>query len=128
MLWSKEYELGIPSIDEQHKELFKQVDTLLDPGKADRIKATFDFLGSYVIKHFGHEEMLHAKSNYPGAAAHKKMHADLIATYKDMKEQFEKNPGKEGTLVLKMSRVLFDWLKTHIKGADKDFAVYYLEK
>ena len=125
MLWNKSYETGIPSVDEQHKELFKQVETLLNPANADRVRATFDFLGSYVIKHFGHEESLHAKSKYPKAAEHKKLHTDLIATYKTMKQEFAEKPGKENILALRVSRVLADWLKEHISGADKEFGKYY---
>lgn len=125
MLWNKSYETGVASIDEQHKELFRQVDLLSDPSKGDRAKATLDFLGGYVVKHFGHEEMLQAKTKYPKAAEHKKMHTDLIATYKQLRSDFDKNPGKEALQVMKITSVLTKWLREHIMQADKDFTEYY---
>lgn len=128
MLWNSSYETGIASVDEQHKELLRQVDVLLDPSKADRAKATLDFLGQYVIKHFSHEEMLQAKSKYPKAAKHKQLHTDLIATYRGLRADMDKTPDKQSLHVMKISRILMQWLAEHIKGADKEFAQYYKQQ
>ena len=127
-LWNSSYETGIASVDEQHKELFRQVEVLLDPSQSDRAEATLNFLGQYVVKHFSHEEMLQAKSRYPKAAEHKKLHTDLIATYKGLRADMEKNPGKQSLHVMKISRILMQWLAEHIKGADKEFAQYYKQQ
>lgn len=43
MLWNSGLETGIPAIDEQHKELFRQVDILLDNGNKDRVPDTLNF-------------------------------------------------------------------------------------
>lgn len=126
MLWNATYETGIPSVDEQHKELFRQVETLLDQSKADRAGATLDFLAQYVVKHFSHEEMMQAKTRYPKAADHKKMHTDLIATYKQLRKEFDDNPAKVNLHIMKITRILTQWLQEHIKGADKEFAQFYL--
>lgn len=128
MPWNTSYELGLPSVDEQHKELIRQVDILLDPSKADRAKATLDFLAQYVVKHFAHEESLQMRSKYPKAAEHKKLHQDLIATYKELRGDLDRNPGKESVHVMKISRILLQWLVDHIKGADKEFAQYYKQQ
>ena len=128
MLWNSSYETAIASVDEQHKELLRQVDILLDTTQSDRAEATLNFLGQYVVKHFAHEESLQAKSRYPKAAEHKKLHTDLIATYKELRADMEKNPAKQGMHVMKISRILMQWLAEHIKGADKEFAQYYKQQ
>jgi hemerythrin len=118
-------ETGIPAIDDQHKELFRQVDILLDNSKADRVPQTLKFLGEYVKKHFGDEQAMHLKSKYPKTAEHKKMHADFVAAYTKMVEEYTADsPNKLATL-LKINKTVLDWLKHHIMIEDKDFATYY---
>ena len=124
MLWSSTYETGVPVIDEQHKELFSQVDILLDNGKADRVPATLNFLADYVIKHFAAEEGLQAKSAYPKAAEHKTLHTDFIATYKDLRKECDSS-GQSAIVLMKLSRTALAWLREHIRAADKEFAFYY---
>lgn len=124
MLWNATYETGVPAIDEQHKELFRQVDILLDSGKADRVQSTLNFLGDYVVKHFATEEGLQAKSRYPKMAEHKKAHADFIATYKSLRQEYESS-GQNAIILMKISKTALAWLKEHIRALDKEFAAYY---
>ncbi|MDR2947352.1 MAG: hemerythrin family protein [Candidatus Adiutrix sp.] len=124
MLWSASLETGIPKIDEQHKELFRQIDILMDRSQAARIPATLEFLGKYVVKHFGDEQVLHATSKYPKAMAHKQMHIAFIAKYKEMKSEYE-TAGDKLTVVLNINKICVGWLKDHILVHDKEFATYY---
>ncbi len=124
MLWNATYETGVPVMDEQHKELFRQVDILLDNGKADRVPATLNFLGDYVVKHFSTEEGLQQKSRYPKHAEHKKAHQDFIAAYKSLRQEYESS-GQSPIILMKLTRTALDWLKDHIRGKDKEFAAYY---
>jgi hemerythrin len=124
MLWNSNLETGIPAIDAQHKELFRQVDILFDQSKKDRVPQTLKFLGEYVGKHFNDEQVLQAKSNYPKALAHKKMHTDFVAAFKKMKQEYDADPSSL-TILLKINRAVADWLKNHIMIHDKEFAAYY---
>jgi hemerythrin-like metal-binding protein len=65
MLWNKSLETGIAKIDNQHKELFRQIDILMDVKNTDRIKETLNFLSDYIVMHFKDEEKLQADSKYP---------------------------------------------------------------
>jgi hemerythrin len=124
MQWTKQLETGISSIDEQHKELFRQIDILLDASNKDRIAETLDFLGDYVKKHFGDEQVMHAKSKYPKAAEHKKYHDAFVITFKSLKDTYN----REGpTLANRMAvdKTLIGWLREHILVQDKDFAAFY---
>ena len=124
MLWNASLETGIPRIDEQHKELFRQVDILMDRSQTDRIPATLEFLGKYVVKHFNDEQVMHVSYKYPKAEAHKKLHADFIAKYKEMKSKFD-TAGNKLSVAMEINRLCIRWLMEHIMGHDKDFANYY---
>lgn len=105
MLWNNTLECGIVSIDEQHKELFRQVDILLASGSRDRIPETLNFLGQYVVKHFAMEEAMHNRSRYPKTMAHKKLHTDFIAAYKSLRDEYEKS-GHNLAVLMKINKTV----------------------
>lgn len=125
MLWNSTYETGIPAIDAQHKELFNQVEILLDSSKADRINKTLDFLEGYVVKHFTTEEGLQRQINYAKMSQHKQAHSDFVTTFKKLKGEYLSS-GNSPIVAMKMTRAALDWLKEHIRGLDKEFATTYL--
>ena len=63
MLWRDKYELGVPAIDSQHKELFQRVDTFFQTlrttypwdEKVHEVNETLNFMKTYVVEHF-HDE------------------------------------------------------------------------
>ncbi len=58
--WSTDYSVGIPVIDEQHKELFELVNTLIsyfdNPEKCDLFITFLHILTEYTVEHFTTEE------------------------------------------------------------------------
>jgi hemerythrin len=124
MLWNSSLETGVPKIDEQHKELFRQADILLDRSKDDRIPATLNFLGDYVIKHFSDEQTLQSTSQYPKAAAHKQLHIAFINDFKAKKNEYAAS-GDKLSVVMAINKLVVGWLKDHIMVHDKEFANYY---
>jgi hemerythrin len=124
--WRAEYETGIPKLDEQHKELFRQTEVLMDRSKADLVPETLRFLGEYVVKHFGAEERAQARLNDPKAGAHKKFHEEFAQKFAEMKGKYEAAPDDaKFAAVTQLERVAVSWLKDHIMAQDKDFADYY---
>ncbi len=123
--WSASYATGVPLMDSQHQELFRYMDDLTDKAKADRIPQVLDYLGKYIDKHFREEQDLHISSGYPHREAHKKLHAEFVANYKTLKEELKATAGKEGLMTMKINRVAVEWLKNHIYGPDKQFALFY---
>ncbi|MDR3349521.1 MAG: hemerythrin family protein [Acidaminococcales bacterium] len=126
MIWTSSLETGIGKIDEQHKELFRQIDILMDRGKDDRVTDTIKFLGDYVVKHFNDEQGMHLSSKYPKAAEHQKMHTDFVAAYNRMKQEYaQATELSKLPVILKINKTVMDWLKNHILIHDKEFAAYY---
>ena len=128
MEWQRYYETGIPNVDEQHKELFRQVGILVDydskKEKQERIEETLAFLGEYVLKHFGTEEMMQKMLKYPKAEQHKEMHDQFVQTFIQFKNEFEVEGGSM-LVLMKLTKIVTDWLKEHIMKQDKDFGVHY---
>jgi hemerythrin-like metal-binding protein len=124
MLWSKSLETGIALIDEQHKELFRQVDILLEQGNENRHKDALNFLDKYIVKHFGDEQKMQAGAKYPKAAQHKKFHDDYVVVFRKLKEKYL-TEGPSPSNNMEINKTVVGWLKDHILVHDKEFAVYY---
>ena len=130
-LWSAKLETGLPKIDEQHKELFRQVGVLMDrtKAKADRIPETVNFLGDYVLMHFNDEQGLHASVQYPKAAAHKKQHIAFIAKFSELKKKLgDSGDNLQFEVMTEINSTAIGWLKDHIMVHDKEFADYYKQR
>jgi hemerythrin len=124
MLWIKSLETGIEKIDEQHKELFRQIDMLLDQANSNRHREVIDFLGGYIVKHFSDEQKMHENSKYPKAALHRKYHEDYVAVFHKLKEKYIKE-GSTPANNIEINKTVVGWLKDHILIHDKEFAAFY---
>ncbi|MCD8245840.1 MAG: hemerythrin family protein [Parabacteroides sp.] len=124
MYWDTSLETSIPIVDQQHKEMFKQLDVLLDYTNTERIAETLAFLSEYVVKHFGTEELMQKSARYPLAATHKKEHDAFIQNYLELKHEYEMS-GEDSLVLNKLLKMILEWLHKHIMGLDKDFAIYF---
>jgi hemerythrin len=127
MQWTPDLSVGVKEIDDQHKELISRLNALGEAmmkglGK-EEIGALLDFLGSYVVTHFGTEERHMARTNYPSAAAHKAQHQELIADFTKFRAEFD-SAGAKLSLVLGLNTKLVAWLKNHICGTDKQLGAF----
>jgi hemerythrin len=129
--WDQSLSVGIDKIDNQHKELFNRVNALLDAcnqGKGKQVVGEIiDFLGDYVVTHFGAEERYMQQYNYPDYGAHKAMHDGFIDSFGQLKKKFEsEGPGIQ--LVLQTNRTVVDWLIKHIGNTDKALGAFLKTK
>ncbi len=120
--WTKDLSIGSEEIDNQHKELFKRINQLLDAcnkgmGKEVANK-TLIFLEDYIIIHFTAEENIQKRYNYPDYESHKSLHSKFIMEFNDLKKRFEAE-GPTLPIVLQINRIVVDWLINHIKKVDK---------
>lgn len=127
LVWDRSMAVGVKVVDEQHQELFRQVNRLVDAmmkgeGKAE-IGSLLGFLGKYVVDHFGMEERLMAQYRYPDAAAHKKAHADFVAVFSKAKADFDAQ-GATSPLTILLNKTVAEWLRQHIAGTDLKLGRY----
>ncbi len=125
--WHTSMSTGIPEIDEQHKELVKTLNTLADAMQAgkgkDEIEKMLEFAGQYAQKHFGFEEECFEKYNCPVADLNKQEHAQFVARFTVLMEEFQEK-GAKFTLIIKIHKELSDWLLQHICEVDTKFYPY----
>jgi len=116
--------VGEEGIDSQHKELIYKINMLheLIEAKAPKaeIEAIFAFLEHYVADHFGYEEELMEKYNYPETERHKAKHKHFVDEFLKARDGFRAHtgdqlwPGMSG-----LESLLKNWLVTHIMTIDK---------
>jgi hemerythrin len=131
MLWKDKYELGVPPIDSQHKELFKRVDTFLQTlressswdEKLHRVNETLDFMNCYVVEHFHAEEAYQKNIGYPGFAAHKKIHDDMVSYVLHVTSEY-KEKGFDEQLMQQLGGKLLAWLINHVAAEDQRISAY----
>ncbi|HAD05185.1 MAG: hypothetical protein A2091_06710 [Desulfuromonadales bacterium GWD2_61_12] len=125
--WTNDFLVGNPTIDRQHKELFRAFGELVDAcrlGKGkNKIEELLDFLEVYVIFHFDAEEKLMEQSNYPGREAHRTAHAGFISQLKELKIMFGKD-GASMELLITTNETVLRWLIEHIRKTDTALGAY----
>ena len=123
--WSADYELDIPQIDDQHKELVKMINTLYDSiqegHSSETVNQTLNRLLQYVEVHFETEEHVMQERQYPGYQQHLLQHENLRHKVLDLKK--EQLQGRE-IATFELLNFLVDWLKNHISTEDVAIARY----
>ena len=127
--WDMSYETGIDIIDKQHKRLFEiinDLDEAMDAGKGPEVYAAlFEELANYFTEHFGTEERLMEKHEYPGMDDHLKKHNEFTAKVREFHKGAVAGTDEVGFEVLEY---LTNWLIGHIKAIDLKMGDYLLRK
>lgn len=127
--WNRNLSTGVEWQDRHHKELFKRVNGLLDAmsvgmGK-DELDRVFRFLDSYFVVHFDAEEQAMSKYGYPHAVEHLCEHTGFIESVASLRHEFAGGP--TAVLVVKVQKLVVDWLINHIGGEDKRLGSHILK-
>ncbi|MDR2807575.1 MAG: bacteriohemerythrin [Spirochaetaceae bacterium] len=127
--WDNRYSVGIPAIDEQHKELFNLTNNLYsaclqgDKESGEYFKEVIRATVNYVRFHFTAEEKIMMRIQYPELEDHKRDHESFVKKVLDDVKAFEEGHNfVPNTFV----RFLRDWVLTHIAVTDKKYAEYIL--
>jgi hemerythrin len=124
----KEMELGVESIDNQHKDLVNRLNTLTSMNiksiSKEETKKTLNLLGEHITKHFSDEEALQVQSEYPEYETHKKLHQLYVLEFNDLKSEFTEN-GASTKFTSSLNRSIVNWIVNHIKTVDAEFGKYY---
>jgi hemerythrin len=119
--WTPAMSTGVPELDAQHQELFRQVnalnDAMLQRQGAAKVVQTIDFLLDYAVKHFSAEEACMHRHNCPTAAANKKSHEAIKQVLLEKRRLIDQK-GASSLMVIELKGILSDWLTTHIAAVD----------
>lgn len=127
--WNSRYLIGIPLIDEQHRELINLTNKLYeaclsgDQAANDIFREAARCMVDYIKYHFGAEEKILENVRYPELAVHKKEHEKLI---KDVLEHVRLFQEGKKFVPNTFARTLKDWILNHIAMVDKKYGEYIL--
>jgi diguanylate cyclase (GGDEF)-like protein/hemerythrin-like metal-binding protein/PAS domain S-box-containing protein len=120
IVWSDAYELGIPEIDADHRQLAMEVNALADLLKrgADLSAVESALQRTIVVAraHFENEERMIAEHGLDGMAGHREQHACLLD---DLRNFAVGCSTRSLSLTI---RFLQEWLLRHIDTADRELA------
>jgi hemerythrin len=124
---TKDMEVGVSKIDVQHKELIDRLNAVISMGaksvSKEETQKTLDFLGDYIVKHFGDEEVLQKQSGYPKYEWHKGQHKIYIDEFQKLKKEFMAN-GVSAKFTLDLNNSIVNWIVRHIKTVDVELGKY----
>jgi hemerythrin len=127
--WNDVYCVNLPTVDSQHKRLFRLAADFHRAILAGTVKATLfqllENLVQYTQVHFAYEERLMEQAGYPEFAAHKAQHEELARRVREFQKDFEEGRIATGITLLQF---LKEWLQNHIKDSDRKFAPYVKAK
>ena len=124
--WSENFETGLPSIDEQHRELVRLLNLLIrhlaHQSDAPALDAVFDQLRDYALVHFRHEESVWAAElgDDPWVAQHAGAHESFVEQVLELKANQGQRPLDD--VVEDIAGFLTHWLALHIIDSDKRLA------
>ncbi len=125
--WNRRYEIGVESIDKQHKQLFVTINRLLalgdEEGKKEWVcREGVKYLKNHVIEHFQHEEDYMRSIDYPDYEIHKRLHYDFQNnTLPSLEEELGETDFSEEAMRHFLG-VSIGWLLAHTQTEDQAIA------
>jgi hemerythrin-like metal-binding protein len=125
IVWNDDLAVGLPKLDQEHRELVALVGDLFNTADSPRDVGLFewrmDLLIKHTLAHFAFEERLMHETNYRYRQPHQLQHRALIMQIRILR-----------TAVIEdlldwddeMIRLIRDWLLVHIIEADRPLAAY----
>lgn len=128
VVWTSEFEIGVESIDRQHRELIERINRLLAAIRQgqghEAVSPLVAFLQEYVIEHFRSEEALMRRHHYPDYEAHKALHDGFVAELKKLVAQLNRD-GIQPEHVVVLNRRVINWVVEHIFLVDRGLQQYH---
>lgn len=130
LTWKAAFACGQPTIDKEHRELFRLSNVLLgkmatragEPGQFD---AAFDALLSHVVEHFAHEEAILLEHAYEHLQEHAKIHQALVAQALQLRHPANQEAGVSvGELV---DFLVTEVVARHMLTEDRKFSALFAD-
>jgi hemerythrin-like metal-binding protein len=129
IVWDDSFSVGIKKIDQQHQELVRIINCLVEnedaAGHSEPIAQVLDRMTKYAVYHFETEEKLMLDYAYPETESQRASHTQFKT--KTAKFCLDAVQGKE-TLPDELLNYLRDWLVHHILQEDMKFKPFFLER
>ncbi|HEY9854268.1 MAG TPA: bacteriohemerythrin [Stenomitos sp.] len=125
--WKPSLNVGFAEIDQQHQELFKAANNLVEAmgsGKGrEEVEKVLNFLQDYVVNHFQTEERYMKRYDYPSYTAHKAMHDKFVQDFLAWKAKYQAE-GASTRLAIALQDWCGGWLVNHISKTDQELGKF----
>jgi len=122
LAWEPKYELGIKSVDDDHKKLVTIIDELLgalSQGKGKEVVLPIiKKLEDYTLFHFRREEFYMKCANFAELPSHLIEHKRFVDRLKELKEKGMQN---DVSVSVELMKFLKEWLINHIQVTDRRY-------
>ena len=124
--WQDTYSVGIPALDEQHKQVLKILNSIFASLKGRRepkaLAADLKRLWVFTLTHFSYEETLLEVVEYPRLGEHRQKHSKM----KSQTSLYIAGLNVRQPDEIAILNFIKDWWINHINGDDKDYMDYLL--
>jgi hemerythrin len=128
--WNPTLSIGVPEIDDQHRELFRrahEVDMALSEGRfASETVELVRFLAEYCEKHLSTEQALMMRTRYPGTAAHLQQHTWFRQTMQAIQRDLAVGGPRE-EIATRLNELVLAWFVKHIGSTDRALGAFLKE-
>ncbi|MBI9103804.1 MAG: hemerythrin family protein [Spirochaetales bacterium] len=127
IIWiDDKHSIGIPEIDEQHKQLFILTNQIYDESQKEvkdrNLIPVLKRIYSYTNYHFSSEEGMFKKYGYAKYLSHISKHREFTQRLKVYLQDYRDKPNYTLDEPLDF---MVDWIVTHIQGEDRVYADYF---
>jgi len=124
IVWDKKYEVGVGSIDTEHRILFMGFNTFVTArAKSDgsaSVGYAVAFLEEYLGYHFRNEEALMRQVNYDRFELHQSEHRVLMRGLENIKQRSQQGREIEDDIF----NLFRDWIVSHVVEEDRDIGAF----
>jgi hemerythrin-like metal-binding protein len=124
--WDERFSVGIPKLDEQHKELAKMINYLIEnrdcSADSEPIADVLDRMTRYAAYHFKTEERLMMEYHYPEYSSHEREHTKFKAKTAAFCMDAIRH---EKALAVEVLTYLSNWLTSHILQSDMKYKPFF---
>jgi len=122
LVWSEAFECGDPTIDDEHRELFRLANRLIEASLHQEEPAAIDEplgdLLTHVQRHFADEEAILERLAYNGLPEHRRAHAGLVKRAVEMAKRLRAGQVGVGAVVEFLAQ---DVVARHLLMVDRAF-------
>ena len=127
--WDPALATGDAQVDSEHRALYAlaaEMDRLVEAGETEElVDECLMRVLSYAREHFGHEEDLMARVEYPDLERHQQLHDEFAAEAERL--SIERLAGVHFSAV-GLTDFMHGWLNTHVSTEDRQFGAFIRER
>ena len=124
--WREEMEIGVTSIDDDHKKLFEIINQFDTCKNRKAAELTSKRLFSYTSTHFAREEEIQSEYRYPLRYEQKQEHERILKELRQLiRTAFIDNAQSDEQVIAGLSDLMRKWIMDHVMHSDMKMKPFF---